>query len=106
MPYLFIAAGLLFILISIPLILGKVGPNNFYGFRTKKTMADRKIWFAANKVMGIDLVVAGLAIVAGSIIIMVVAPEDRTQVAYVELAIFACSLLAAVVHSIVALRRM
>ncbi|MGL5833213.1 MAG: SdpI family protein [Waterburya sp.] len=52
-PWLFV--GFLFIGISIPLILEKVTPNRWYGFRVAKTLASESIWDAANRVAGFDL---------------------------------------------------
>jgi len=57
--------GLLFVGIGIPLALGKVRPNPWYGFRTAKTLSSTSIWYAANHVAGIDLIIAGAAIVLG-----------------------------------------
>lgn len=34
--------------ISVPLILRKIPPNRFYGFRTPRTLADRTLWFRVN----------------------------------------------------------
>ena len=37
---------------SLPMILGKVGPNRIYGFRTRKTLSDPSIWYPANRAAG------------------------------------------------------
>lgn len=37
---------------SVPTILGKVGPNLAYGFRTPKTLSDPDIWYPANRASG------------------------------------------------------
>ena len=47
--WLFLSVGGLLALISVPLILGKVGPNPWYGFRVKKTLDDPVAWYAANR---------------------------------------------------------
>jgi len=54
--------GLVMIGISIPLILKKIPPNMWYGFRTKKTLSDKQIWYKANKYMGKDFLMVGIAI--------------------------------------------
>jgi uncharacterized membrane protein len=46
--------------ISIPLILGKITPNGFYGFRVRKTIEDPEIWYTANEFSGKSLLIAGL----------------------------------------------
>ncbi len=44
---------------GMPLWLGKVGPNRFYGFRTPRTIADDRVWYPVNKVSGRNLSLAG-----------------------------------------------
>lgn len=57
---LFAVVGLIFIGISIPLSLGKVPPNSFYGCRTTKTLSDPKIWYEANRISGKDFLISGV----------------------------------------------
>lgn len=38
--------------VHIPLILGKVPPNRFYGFRTPRLIADERAWYPANRIAG------------------------------------------------------
>lgn len=40
--------GILLIGSSIPLLLGRVAPNQWYGFRTPKTLSNSHIWYTAN----------------------------------------------------------
>ena len=35
--------------VCLPLILGKVGPNPFYGLRVKRTLDDPAVWYPANR---------------------------------------------------------
>ena len=49
------------IALSIPMVLGKIPPNRFYGFRTRKTLSNPEVWYRANRLAGIDLIVASLA---------------------------------------------
>src|SRR6185295_1136849 len=63
----FCGVGLLFIALSIPLIQERVPPNSFYGFRTAKSLSDPKIWYAINRLSGIDLLLAGVLISLGSV---------------------------------------
>ena len=39
-------------ILALPLRLGKVRPNLFYGFRTPKTMSSPEIWYTANRFAG------------------------------------------------------
>lgn len=51
--------GIVIILISMPLLYSAIGPNRFYGFRTRKTLSNPDIWYKANKYMARELVAAG-----------------------------------------------
>ena len=51
---------LLIIAISIPLMLGKVPRNHWYGFRTPKTLSSDAIWYPANRIGGKYLCIAGV----------------------------------------------
>jgi uncharacterized membrane protein len=70
---LFAFVGLLFAGLSIPLIQRRMPPNHFYGFRTKKTLSDAKIWYEANHISGHDLFVAGVLITITSLVLLVFA---------------------------------
>ncbi len=59
---LFSITGLIYIGIGIPLFLGRVPPNVWYGARTLKTLSNDKIWYAVNRVTGRDLIVGGVAV--------------------------------------------
>jgi uncharacterized membrane protein len=63
------AAAIVLIAASIPLILEKVGPNRYYGFRTAKTLSSPEIWYAANRIAGRDLVIAGLVVLSWDLIL-------------------------------------
>src|ERR1700680_2010080 len=45
-------------LLTVPLALGKVPPNRFYGFRTQKTPSSPAIWYPANRIMGWFMIAA------------------------------------------------
>ena len=52
---IFISLGVLEIILGLPLMYKKIKPNNFYGFRMKKTLSNEKLWYETNKFMGRDL---------------------------------------------------
>ena len=60
------AAGILLAALSIPLILGRVPPNRWYGFRTSKTLRSAKLFRAANHYAGWCLLATGASTVAGA----------------------------------------
>ncbi|HAL46060.1 MAG: hypothetical protein A2Y12_06565 [Planctomycetes bacterium GWF2_42_9] len=61
--------GLLIVAISIPLLFDKVKPNQWYGFRTPKTLSNPEIWYKANKYMAKNMLIAGIIIMATFIIL-------------------------------------
>ncbi|MBC8379851.1 MAG: SdpI family protein [Planctomycetes bacterium] len=52
--------GVLFILLSIPMLFNKIPPNAWYGFRTEKTLSNKEIWYKANCYMARDFLVFGV----------------------------------------------
>lgn len=57
--FLFVATGVLFVGLSIPLIRRRVKPNRLYGFRTSRTLSDERIWYEANAYAGRALLAVG-----------------------------------------------
>jgi uncharacterized membrane protein len=55
-----IAACVIYVVISIPLILRVVPPNGIYGFRNHATLSSATIWYPANAFAGWALVVAAV----------------------------------------------
>ncbi len=49
---MFIGSGAVVIGVSIPLALGRIPPNSWYGFRVPRTLADPDVWYAANRYGG------------------------------------------------------
>jgi uncharacterized membrane protein len=64
---LFVA--LLFIGLSIPLYLGKIKRNNYYGFRTTKSLSNDEIWYAVNRDSAINFMWAGSIILLTALIL-------------------------------------
>ena len=50
------------IVISIPLYLGKIKRNYYYGVRTLKTLSSDAIWFSANRDSGLYIIFAGIIV--------------------------------------------
>jgi len=71
---LLISGGVLCALLGLPMMFGKVKPNRWYGFRTKKTLNDEKIWYAANGYAGKWLIACGIIMAAAGIILLIVMP--------------------------------
>ncbi len=55
----FFVPSSLFIILAVPLILGLIPRNRFYGVRTSKTLSDDSVWYRTNRVGGWALIVSG-----------------------------------------------
>ena len=51
-PVSFLIIAIAVALAAVPLILKVVPPNNLYGLRTKRTLANRELWFQGNHFAG------------------------------------------------------
>ncbi len=69
---LYVAAGVLLAILSIPMMLRRLPPNALYGFRVRQTLADPDLWYKLNEHAGKRLFVSGLAIAVGAIIFYLV----------------------------------
>jgi len=67
----FIFIGVVLIILGFPLLLKKVKPNWFYGFKTLTTVKNKDIWYKVNKQVGRDFIIAGIIIILGSIFILI-----------------------------------
>jgi len=68
----FLSIGLLVIVIAIPMILGRVKPNNWYGFRTRTTLSTPDIWYPANAYAGRLLVWLGIVDILASLLLALI----------------------------------
>lgn len=103
----FCGVGLLFVALSIPLIKERVPPNSYYGFRTAKSLSDPKIWYAINRMSGIDLLIAGALISLGSVAMLFLGHGlQPQQVALSLLLLMVFTLSGAALHGYIVLRRM
>ena len=103
----FIVDGVLLIALGIPLLQGQVSPNSWYGFRTRKTLSDEKIWYAVNRIAGKDMVLAGAIIIVSSIILLMFGSRVRFERAAATLVtITLLSVAWMVIHGYSVLRRM
>jgi len=92
--------GFVFIVLSLPLIYQKVPPNHLYGFRVRKTLSNPHIWYAANRVAGIDLFMAGMLILLTAVLTTVLALFlPQAWLMALNLAVLMLGLAATVIHS-------
>lgn len=104
---MFLFMGVVFIALSVPLILKKVPPNNWYGFRTPKTLSDEKIWYEANRISAQGMVVVGIVLVIASLALLLLAKEMSDVAKLVIIgAVLIVSLAYALIRSFKALSQM
>lgn len=60
MPRFLLFVPLMVFAVSVPLMMGIVPRNRWYGFRTPKTLSSDAVWFEANKIGGRYFVIAGV----------------------------------------------
>lgn len=58
---IFMAAGILNIVIALPLLQRRIGPNPWYGFRLPRTLNDPDRWYAVNAYAARYLLWGGVA---------------------------------------------
>jgi len=62
--FLLLAFPILATLYALPLAFGWVRPNAVYGFRNRRTRSDRTLWYRANRIAGISILLAMMLCVA------------------------------------------
>jgi uncharacterized membrane protein len=67
---IFTLIGLSEIISGLPLFLGKVKPNWYYGLRYVRTISSEKVWYKSNKYFGRDIVVSGIILVLASLLLL------------------------------------
>ena len=104
---LFTLEGVLFICLGLPLLRGRVPPNRWYGFRTRRTLADERTWYAVNRVSGQDMIWGGVLVLLTALVLLVL--RDRLSPEQVAATFVTVTLLAVawmVFHGYSTLRRM
>lgn len=99
--------GITLVAMSFPMAMQKIKPNGWYGFRTPKTLSNETIWYEANRVAGIDLLLAGWLTVIASVALFLFSgflSEKQTIITLITVTMV--SLWAAVIHSFMVLRRL
>ncbi|CAN1212285.1 hypothetical protein TUMEXPCC7403_18905 [Tumidithrix helvetica PCC 7403] len=104
---LFLGVGLLYVGLSLPLIAEKIKPNNWYGFRTAKTLSSPRIWYPANKAMGYDLLIAGSVVSVTALVILTTGRSlGLVPAGIINGVVLLLTLAVAVLHSFSVLRRL
>ena len=74
-----VGIGILVSILAVPMILQRVKPNVWYGFRTRKTLSDESVWYSANQYAGKALLLAGSVIVVGAMVLYWVASSAEYE---------------------------
>ena len=63
----FVLIGFIAVVTGVPLILQRVPPNPWYGFRVQATLENQAVWYPANRYLGKCLLVFGLFMIVTSV---------------------------------------
>lgn len=66
---LYLIFGALLVILSIPLLRGKIKPNGLYGFRVRATLENPEIWYAVNRHSAKRILASGVAIFLAAIVL-------------------------------------
>ena len=97
---LYIAAGTLLVLLSLPLLFELIRPNPLYGFRVSQTLDNREVWYAVNKYAAKRLILAGTSFVIASILLYFIPGISVDAYALGCLAVFAMVFTVAIFQSV------
>ena len=104
---LFSIVGILYIGLGIPLLLGRIPPNSWYGCRTQKTLSSDEIWYPINRVTGRYMIVSGVAVILSALGVFIfrrsLGPNDGAMILLVVLVL---SVLGMVLESLRAQRKL
>lgn len=75
LSYLF--AGLFFISFSIPLILRRIPPNDWYGLRIPQTLDNPEVWYAANAYAARGLIISSSLTVVMALLLYFIPVVDE-----------------------------
>lgn len=99
-----IALPLITIATAIPLVFQKVPPNLFYGFRTPKTLATPDVWYRANFLGGVNLLVASVLCLLVNALISI--SLEHSVAILVELGVLVAAMTIAMIVSLLQLKNL
>ncbi|MFO0951253.1 MAG: SdpI family protein [Isosphaeraceae bacterium] len=97
---MYLATSALLILLSVPLLLGRVPPNPLYGFRLSPTLDDPALWYPVNRHSARRMIAAGLSLAAAAVGLTFVPSITVDVYALGCLAVFLVVLVVGLVQSI------
>ena len=103
---MYVIFGLLLAGLSVPLLLGKIPPNGWYGFRVPSTLYNPDLWYKVNRHMARWMLAAGIITVIGAVALYNVPSLSVDTYAWLCLLVFAVPFGVGVVVSFRYLRRL
>ena len=103
---MYVVFGLLLAGLSVPLLLDKVPPYGWYGFRVPSTLYNEQLWYKVNRYMARWMLLSGIITAAGAVALFFVPSLSVDAYAWLCLLIFAAPFAAGVVFSFRYLRRL
>ncbi len=103
---MYVIFGLLLAGLSVPLLLGKIPPNGWYGFRVPSTLYDADLWYKVNRYMARWMLLAGIITVVGAVALFFVPGLSVDAYAWLCLLVFAAAFVPGLVLSFRYLRRL
>jgi len=103
---MYVLFGLLLIGLAIPLLLDKIPPNGWYGFRVPSTLYNPDIWYKVNRYAARWMVFSGIITVIAAILLYYLLDLSVDGYAWSLLAAFLISFLPGLVLSFRYLRQL
>ena len=103
---MYVIFGLLLAGLSVPLLLGKIPPNGWYGLRVPSTLYDADLWYKVNRYMARWMLLAGIITVVGAVALFFVPGLSVDAYAWLCLLVFAAAFVPGLVLSFRYLRRL
>ncbi len=86
---MYVIFGALLAALAVPLLLDKVSPNGWYGFRVPSTLYNPELWYKVNRYMARWMLAAGVITVVGAIGLYFVPGLSADTYAWLCLLLFA-----------------
>jgi uncharacterized membrane protein len=96
---MYVVFGLLLVGLSIPLLLDRIPPNPWYGFRVPSTLADETLWYKVNRYAARWLFLSGVITTVGAIALYFVPGLTVDRYAWLCLAVFLLGFIPTIVFS-------
>ena len=106
MLVMYVIFGLLLAGLSVPLLLDKIPPNGWYGFRVPSTLYNEQLWYKVNRYSARWMLLAGIITVVAAVALYFVPGLTVDGYAWLLLAAFALPFAVGVVLSFRYLRRL